>query len=110
MDSAEFLAASSPRHCESARPPGLGVLIIDRRGRGGTQGDRRLFDLPPLRAFAPSAVTFLSQSEIHGEPNHSGTWIVALMCLRFATIVNDISTSSVHALHLLTCTLAHAPT
>ncbi len=77
-----------------------------RRGRGGTQRDRRLFDVPPLRASASSAVTFLVTQGF----NHSGTWIVALMCFKFATIVNDISTSSVHALHLLTCTLAQAPT
>ena len=37
------------------------------------------------------------------------TWMLALMCLRRATIVNVITTSSDHELHLLTCTTDQAP-
>jgi hypothetical protein len=35
--------------------------------------------------------------------------MLALMCLRWATIVNVITTSSDHELHLPTCTVDQAP-
>ena len=44
-----------------------------------------------------------------GLRSQAGTCTRSLMCLRFATMVNVITTSSDHELHLPMCTLDHAP-
>ena len=51
-----------------------------------------------------SAATF-----VRPRGSQAGTCTRSLMCLRFATMVNVITTSSDHELHLPTCTAVHAP-
>jgi hypothetical protein len=46
---------------------------------------------------------------VRGSAAQAGTCTRSLMCLRFATMVNVITTSSDHELHLPMCTLDHAP-